>query len=97
MISKVRWRARSFGFEVGPLSWCLESRMAVAETPIKIPDPRIRVQGMVILHMYLSFLFRVGSRNVLQKSSLGSACGRRMGCRKCAMNREWISLGNEIP
>jgi hypothetical protein len=30
--------------------------------------------------------FHVGSRKVLQMSSLSSPCGRRKGCRKCAMN-----------
>ena len=73
---------------------CLKCLMEATETPIRIPDPRLRVQKM---RMYLRFLFLVGSRNVLQMSSLGTPCGRRMGCLKCAMNREWVPLGNEIP
>ena len=41
----------------------------------------------------LQFPFPCG----VTRKVLGSPCWRRIGCRKCAMNREWVRLGNEIP
>ena len=55
------WEGSVVGFELVPLSWCLEVLMEATKTPITIPDPGLRVQKMVIWRMYFSFPFRVGS------------------------------------
>jgi hypothetical protein len=53
------------------------------KTPIRIPDPRLRFQEMVILRMGLSSMWYHGK---CFRCPLGSLSGRRKGCLKCAMN-----------